>query len=325
MNGIAFQRPEAAWALAAAVVVFAVFEVLKRRRFAAIATHQLLGSSTYRASLVRRLPTAIGALAVCCIVLALMDPVVPYGQERVQSVGLDIAVVLDLSSSMEEQMGPATDPSQRRTRLDVTKRVISDFIRSRPEDRIGFVVFSDNAYVVSPLTLDHAYLQRYVAMIDNQILRGEGMTAIGEGLTVANTLLTRQAVPDSHRGRVIVLLTDGESNFGRDPVEALNDARNAGTRVHMIAVDLDDEIKHKQQVMRLVRAVERHGGHYFTADTAAQLTGAARAIDSLETGVVVSSRSVRNAPAFDPFASAGIVLISIALLTRGVPFFVDLT
>jgi Ca-activated chloride channel family protein len=325
MNGMVFQRPDVAWALVAAVLVFVIVQWRRRRHFAAIATHGLLASSTYRASVVRRLPAAVGGLALVAMVLALMDPVVPYGEERTESVGLDIAMVLDLSSSMEERMGSGSDPSAQQTRLDVTKRVIADFIRSRPEDRIGLVVFSDNAYVVSPLTLDHGYLQRYIAMIDSQILRGEGMTAIGEGLNVANVLLARQAVPNSHRDRVIVLLTDGETNFGRDPVETLQEARNAGTRVHMIAVDLDDEIKHKPAVMRLVRAVQRHGGRYFTADTAAQLTGAARAIDSLETGVVVSSRSVRNAPAFDPFAGAGILLICVALAARSVPFFIDLT
>ena len=325
MNGMVFQRPDVAWVLVAAALVFVIVQSRRRRHFAAIATHGMLASSTYRASLFRRLPAAVGGLGLVAMVLALMDPVVPYGEERTESVGLDIAMVLDLSSSMEERMGSGSDPSAQRTRLDVTKRVIADFIRSRPEDRIGLVVFSDNAYVVSPLTLDHGYLQRYIAMIDSQILRGEGMTAIGEGLNVANILLARQAVPNSHRDRVIVLLTDGETNFGRDPVETLQQARNAGTRVHMIAVDLDDEIKHKPAVMRLVRAVQRQGGRYFTADTAAQLTGAARAIDSLETGVVVSSRSVRNAPAFDPFAGAGILLICVALAARGVPFFIDLT
>jgi Ca-activated chloride channel family protein len=325
MNGISFHRPEAAWVIVPALFVFLIVWARRRRHYAAVATHALLAPAIYRASLLRMLPAAIGGLGLAAMVLALMDPVVPYGEERIESVGLDIAVVLDLSSSMEEVMGKGSGPNVKRTRLDVTKRVIADFVRSRPEDRIGLVVFSDNAYVVSPLTLDHAYLQRYIAMIDNQILRGEGMTAIGEGLNVANVLLARQTTAGSHRDRVIVLLTDGETNFGRDPVVALREARDAGTRVHMIAVDLDDEIKQKQAVVRLVRAVRRHGGQYFTADSSAQLRDAAHAIDSLERGVVVSSRSVRDAPAFEPFAAGSIVLLCLALLLRSVPFFVDLT
>ena len=325
MNGITFQRPEAAWVLVAAALVLFVAWARKRRHFAAIATHALLASSTYRPSLLRTLPAAIGGLALVGMVLAVMDPVVPYGEERIASRRPGHR---HGSGSLVEHGGAdgsGSGPTATRTRLDVTKRVISEFVRSRPEDRIGLVVFSDNAYVVSPLTLDHAYLQRYIAMIDNQILRGEGMTAIGEGLHVANVLLARQAAPGSHRDRVIVLLTDGETNFGRDPVVALQEARDAGTRVHMVAVDLDEEIKQKQAVMRLVRAVRRHGGRYFTADSAAQLRDAARAIDSLERGVVVSSRTVRNAPAFEPFAGGSILLICLALLLRSVPFFIDLT
>jgi Ca-activated chloride channel family protein len=325
MIELTFRQPEAAWLLAGALVLLATWRAVKRRQYAAVATHSRLASSTYGASRLRRLPVAIGAGALTAIALALMDPVIPYGEERVESRGVDIAMVLDLSSSMEERMGTGTDPSLQQTRLEVTKRVISDFVAGRSEDRIGLIVFSDNAYVVSPLTVDHAYVQRYIAMIDDQILRNEGMTAIGEGIATANMLLARQMAPDSRRDRVIVVLTDGENNIGRNPVAALKEAYDAGNRVYMIGVDLDDEIKHKPEVMRLIRAVERQGGRYYTADTAAQLSGASRAIDSLETGVVVSSRSRRDAPAFDPFAAAGIALLCTALAVRSVPFFIDLT
>jgi len=325
MTPLTFQQPEAAWFVAAAAALLAVWRAVKHPHFAGIATRSLLDVTTHGASRIRRLPVAIGGASLVAVTFALMDPVHPYQEERVESRGVDIAIVLDLSSSMEETMGTAPTASLRQTRLDVTKRVIADFVARRPEDRIGLIVFSDNAYVVSPLTADHGYLQRYIAMIDDQILRGEGMTAIGEGLAVANTLLARQAAPDARRSRVIVVLTDGENNFGRDPIDALRDAHDAGNRVHLIGVDLVDEIKRKPDVLRLIRMVEQHGGRFFTADTAAQLTGAARAIDVLETGFVVSERSVRDAPAFEPFAAAAIVLICAALAVRSVPFFVDLT
>jgi Ca-activated chloride channel family protein len=318
VNELSFRQPEAAWLLAGAAVALIAWQLLKPKRFVATATQALLVSSASGASLIRRLPALIAAVAVAVIVLALMDPVMPIGEERVETRGIDIAIVLDLSSSMEERMGT-------RSRLDVTKRVISDFVGGRTEDRIGLIVFSDNAYVVSPLTLDHGYVQRYIAMLDEQVLRNEGMTAIGEGLTVANLLLARQMAPDSRRNRLIVLLTDGENNFGRSPILALRDAHDAGHRVYMIGVDLDDEIRNKPDVMRLIRAVERQGGRYYTADSAAELRAASRAIDALERGVVVSSRFVRDAPAFAPFPAAGIVLICFALMLRCVPFFVDLT
>ena len=324
MSDITFRHPEAIWAVAAAVVSLVAWHFLRRPAFSAISADSLLRGRGFRASAVRRFPVALCFCGLCLVLLALADPVIPYSEESVQSRGVDIAIVLDLSSSMEEVMGTPGVGVQR-TRLDVTKRAIADFIARRPGDRIGMVVFSDFAYVVSPLTVDHDYLQRYVAMIDNQILRSEGMTAIGEGVTVANALLTRQAVPGARRDRVIVIFTDGENNYGRDPMEALNDSRSAGYRVHMIGVDLEAEIKAKPEVVRLVRTVQQRGGRYFTADTAGQLTSAAHAIDALEPGILVTSRSTRNVPAFQWLAASAIVTLGAALLLRSVPFFVDLT
>ena len=324
MTGLAFRQPEVAWWSIAALLVIAAGQLLHRRHYVAVGIGSFLGRR-YRASIFRRLPLLTALVGLAALVLAAMDPVLPFAEERVASRGLDIAVVLDLSSSMEETMGGAMNPNDKRTRLTVTKQAINDFIARRPGDRIGLVVFSDNAYVVSPLTVDHPYLKRYIAMIDEQILRTEGMTAIGEGLAVADTLLRRQASPDEHREQVIVVFTDGEYNHGRDPVAALETAVDAGHRVHLIGVDLTEEVKQKAEVLRLVNAVESHGGHYFTADTERELIAASDSIDELETGMLVSSRTVRNAPAFEPFAIAAIICLGLTLLLRAVPFFIELT
>jgi Ca-activated chloride channel family protein len=319
-----FQHPDAAWLLVAAGVLLSIWRALRRRRFVPISTGALLSAGLYGASRVRRLPVVLAAAAFGALVLALMDPVTPHSQAEVQSHGVDIALVLDLSSSMEEMMGTTTGIPMRVTRLDVTKRAIADFIgRRAPGDRIALIVFSDNAYVVAPLTFDRAYLQRYVAMIDITILRGEGMTAIGEGLATANTLLARQS--RDTRSRAIVVFTDGENNYGRDPIDALGEAHDAGSRVHLIGVDLAADITKKPDVVELIRTVERRGGRYFAADTAGQLTAASRAIDALEPGLLVTTHSIRNAPAFESFAAAAVVLICAALAFRCIPFFIDLT
>lgn len=323
MNEITFQRPEALWLLGLLLLPLVVRRVLHRRSYAGIASASLLGAGL-RASRVRRLPVVIAGAAFAAVVGALADPVFPVREQQVSSRGLDIAIVLDLSSSMEEVMGPATGPNQR-TRLDVTKRAIRDFIVRRPQDRIGLVVFSDNSYVVCPLTADHEYLQRYVRSIDERTLRSEGMTAIGEGISTANMLLRRQGGDVRQRQGVLVVFTDGEHNHGRDPVDAVRDAFDDGYRVHLIGVDLDDEVKQKPAVLRLVRAVEGRGGHYFTADNDRALSRASAAIDRLEAGVLVSSRNERNAPAYAPLAMTALVLVCAAVLTGAVPFFIDLT
>src|SRR5204863_916168 len=103
-------------------------------------------------------------------------------------------------------------------RLTATKNAIETFIKRRRDDRIALVVFSDNAYVISPLTFDHDYVIRYIDLVDDQLLRGEGMTSIGDGLALANDLLERQSHGEQRRNQVVVLFTDGENNHGRDPM-----------------------------------------------------------------------------------------------------------
>lgn len=324
MNGVSFQHPELIWALPALAVLIALWRALRRPLFAAIGITPLLSAPVHRASGFRRAPLVLGAGTVPLIVLALMDPVVPYSEARVESRGVDIALVLDLSLSMQEAMSTAADVSLRPTRLEVTKKALSDFIARRPDDRIGLLVFSDNAYVLSPLTVDHASLQRHVAMIDAATLAGEGMTAIGEGVALASALLARQRERGERDG-VILVLTDGENTAGREPVSAVEEAYDAGNQIYLVGVDLADEIKRRPEVVRLIRTVERRGGRYFTADSAGQLAEAARGVDSLERGVLVSTRYIYNTPAFESLAAAAVVLVCAALLLRSVPFFIDFT
>jgi Ca-activated chloride channel homolog len=212
-----------------------------------------------------------------------------------------------------------------KTRLDATKDAIRTFIRHRRDDRIALIVFSDNAYVVSPLTLDYDYLLRYLDLVDDQILRGEGMTAIGDGLALSNYLLDRQSRSAEHRNRVIVLFTDGENNTGRDPIDVMKESNDANVRVHVIGVDLDSEMKTNPQVQQLLAAVHKYGGRYFDANTERGLNAASRAIDAIEKGSIVSRVRVRNVPVYQWFSLPALVCLVLALALRAVPFFVDQT
>ena len=167
-----------------------------------------------------------------------MQPVIPYSQAELSSKGLDIVLLLDLSSSMQEEMGSGqslktTTVAGGRTRMDAVKDAVKTFVRTRRDDRIGLVVFSDNPYVISPLTFDHEYLLHYIDFVDDTLLQGEGQTAIGDGLALSDYVLSRQATPGSRGHQVVVLFTDGESNRGREPVDVLKEAKDAGIRVHV--------------------------------------------------------------------------------------------
>ncbi len=326
---IRFLQPSLApWLLAALALVI----LLKWRvtwRFAASTMVRSLSARVYRASIVRRLPFAVLAFALLLTGAALLQPVIPFSQAEVQSRGLDIVILLDLSSSMQEEMGGTTARTPRsgpvRTRLAATKQAIRTFIRGRRDDRIGLVVFSDNPYVVSPLTFDHNYLLRYVDLIDDQILQNEGQTAIGDGLALSNYMLSRQAKEGSQGHQVIVLFTDGEYNRGRDPIEVLAESKHADIRVHVIGVDLAQEVREKPAVMQLMNTVEQNGGHTYNAASERDLLAASRSIDSIEKSLLVSKVYVQDVPVYEWFAVPALVCLVAAMGLRAIPYFVDQT
>ncbi|MBY0369760.1 VWA domain-containing protein, partial [bacterium] len=138
--------------------------------------------------------------------------------------GIDIVITLDVSISMV-----ADDflPS----RIDVAKRVITDFIQKRKYDRIGLVIFGGEAMTKSPLTRDHTFLLEQVKAIQlNELKQG---TAIGMGLSNALLRLRRSTA----KTKIIVLLTDGDSNVGAiNPVTAAQLARQEGIKIYPIGM-----------------------------------------------------------------------------------------
>ena len=323
---LTLQQP---WALAlvpASLVALIVRAFWRRRRYLVLPTAHLMPATAFRPSVFRRLPLLFGLAGIAATAVALADPVVPHSTEDLQSLGIDIMLVLDLSSSMNAEMaGSSTSPDGPKgpTRLDVTRQALRSFINSRHGDRLGMVVFSNYAYVVSPLTLDRDYLLRYLDIIDGQILRNEAMTAIGDGIDMGAFVLSKQS--DRHRTKVIVVFTDGERNYGRDPLESLADANRADIRVHIIGVDLDEKIKERPAVQGLITAVRQHGGRYYEADNAAELRRAYTSLDALEKSLVISETHLANEPVYHWFALGAVALIGAALLLNAIPFFNEMT
>ncbi len=172
---------------------------------------------------VRDLPIALRLLGVALLGMALARPQTSTREDNLDLEGIDIVVTLDMSGSMEER---DLVPS----RLEAAKNVIQDFVRRRPSDRIGLVIFGREAYTYAPLTLDHGTLLRMVADLRSGIVDGHG-TAIGNGLGVA---LARLRKSDA-KSKVVILLTDGDNNAGNiSPVEAATMAQKLGVKIYTI-------------------------------------------------------------------------------------------
>lgn len=332
IGNLHFREPQWIWVSIFAILLLVLLRWWKRGpavTISALSRASALPSS----SPLRLLPCAAMAAALTALGLALADPVIERAAMDGHAEALDLMMVVDLSSSMQEVMGlpapasgspfSASDNTPRRiegrTRLEVTKEALTDFVGQRAGDRLGLVVFSDRAYLISPLTFDHDNLTGYVGMIDDQILRGEGMTAIGEGIALASQVLARQSTR-SERNKVIVVFTDGENNTGRAPIDALAEADRAGYRLHMIGVDLEDEVKAKPSVVQLVSAVRARGGGYFVADTADQLRAAYRAIDRAERGWIAVTSSSTMSACYDDSAAVALILLVSAMVTRALAF-----
>jgi Ca-activated chloride channel family protein len=216
------------WFLAAIPLAFVLVLWLGvRRSRPAFLVHSRAGElAPHKPGLVARLrdlPLALRLLALTLLGLALARPQTSSGVEDIDQEGIDIVVTLDLSASMEERdLSP--------NRLEAAKTVIADFVRRRPSDRIGLVIFGREAYTYAPLTLDHGTLLRMVADLRSGVVDGRG-TAIGNGLGVA---LARLRKSDA-RSKVIILLTDGDNNAGNiSPTQSATFAQKLGVKIYTI-------------------------------------------------------------------------------------------
>jgi Ca-activated chloride channel family protein len=225
---LVFHSPRALWLLLA--IPFLIAWVFAARRSRAVlrfsATHVFAtGPRGWRSYLLNLVPF-VQAVALAAAVLALARPQDRDHRSRDLSVeGIDIVIALDLSTSME------AGDFRPNNRLFVAKEVLTDFINSRSNDRIGLVVFAGAAYTQAPLTLDYSVLKEIVKQLRTRIL--EDGTAIGDALAIS---LNRLRESDA-KSRVVVLITDGDNNAGSiSPIDAAKIAQALKVPVFTILV-----------------------------------------------------------------------------------------
>ncbi len=254
-------------------------------------------------------------IALLLMILALARPQIGKGYEKQETMGIDIMLCLDTSSSMK-----ALD-FKPKNRFEVAKKTTLDFVEKRKYDRIGFVAFAGYAITKCPLTTDKRMLEKIIK--DTKLDSIEDGTAIGMAIATAVNRLRKSKA----KSKVIILLTDGMNNRGIiDPLSAAKLAKELGIKIYSIGIGTNGfaEIPQKNAFgietyvkvpveideALLTRVSRMTGGEYFRATDSKKLQTIYSIIDSLEkTKIEVKKYTVWKDEYFDLLFSALVVLL----------------
>lgn len=252
-------------------------------------------------------------LALALGTIALARPRIPRGDLPDPSKGIDIMLCLDFSRSMAE---PDFKMDRKRiTRRQALESVVGDFVKSRPQDRIGIVCFARNPYLISPLTLDHDWALESLKQTD--LMTGTG---IGEALVASLRFLRK----DSERNKVIILVTDGDNSAGRRPFEVAPIAVRDNVKVYSILIGPEIVTPTAAANHELNKVSRLTGGQFFQATDTRGLQNIYNLIDQLEKKALVAKRLVtwrELHPWFSALAAAAVFaeILGASLLHRRIP------
>ncbi len=189
---------------------------------------QYARSSSWRTRLLRwQMP--VETMIVAGLIVALAGPHRRDEVELLGEEGLDLALALDISASMQAADFPPN-------RLEALKTLAAELVRRSGNDRIAVYVFGKHVFAQTPLTTDHGALAGLIeGLAFTTIDHAEsGGTALGDALIASADGLLRQRAES--RDQVIVLITDGQSNAGTDPVLAARFVAESGIRLRVLGV-----------------------------------------------------------------------------------------
>jgi len=269
--------------------------------------------------------TALRWLALALFIVALAQPRLMKSQTEVKASGIDIVCALDLSGSMISE--DFVVRGQRVNRVNMAKSVLKDFIDKRPSDRIGLVVFAAQAFIATPLTLDHDYLQENLARLEIGTINSDA-TAIGDALTTAvNRLRDLKS-----KSKIIILATDGQNNSGKiDPLLATEAAAALGVKIYTVGIGeqgsapmpVRDMFGRKAYQMvpvdvdeaTLQKIADKTGGKYYRADNAEKFQKIYAEIDKLEKTEAVINKFTQFQELFPWLVACGlaVLLVEVAL------------
>lgn len=319
------------------VAIWYVYRARARQALIFAPFHRLPAArATWRTRL-RPLAPVLYLLGLTLAILALARPQTVFSRTARRSDAIAIQMVVDCSGSMQA-LDFAT-PDNQRTRLDVVKETFAKFIATRPGDLIGLITFGGFASSRAPLTLDHEALLHSLRGVetareqfsaDGQLLNQEEMlTAIGDALATACARLENTAV----KSRIVVLLSDGESNTGIiKPDDAAKAAKALGVKVYTIGVGstgiapflardtfgrqviAQAEVRLDEELLRSIAGTT--GGEYFNVTDPKGLNNVMARISKLEKTTINTDLYNRYEEHFLNFLLPGLILIGLGAMVN---------
>jgi Ca-activated chloride channel family protein len=220
------------WLLALLLVLPLLLRVSRRQRPATLryplldAVHAVGPGARTRW---RWLSPVARVIAFALLVVALARPQLGKASSQIATEGIDILIAADISGSMLAE--DFTVGGQRANRLQALKSVVRTFLEKRAGDRVGLVLFAARPYTQCPLTLDHGWLLQNLDRAEVGLI--EDGTAVGSALATA---VSRLETSDA-KNRIVILLTDGQSNAGKvSPLTAAEAAKTLGYKVYTIGI-----------------------------------------------------------------------------------------
>ena len=319
MTNVTFLNPGFFWLFLLIPIAIAWYIWTKNSHSATLKMSSLQGFKQSKSLLTKFKPAlfVMRILALSALIIALARPrTVDISSQTKTTKGIDIVLAIDVSSSM---LAKDLKPN----RMEALKEVASQFIESRPNDRIGLVLYAGESYTKVPVTSDKAVVIDGLKGIkfDNVLQDG---TAIGTGLATAiNRLKDSKA-----KSKVIILLTDGVNNSGTiEPETASDIAKEYGIKVYTIGLGSNGmamypysiapngdfifrmmKVEIDEQLMKNI--AKNTGGKYFRANSNAKLQTIYDEINKLETTEIEELKFYDYDEKYRPFLIfAGILLL----------------
>lgn len=315
LKGVTFANPEFLFLLLL-IPLLAFWYYYRRRRYSATVSFPGTRAFDRKRRSIRVILYhglfVLRMLALSLLIVAFARPQTSLSRQDITVEGIDIVIALDISGSMLAR-------DFKPDRLEASKEVAMGFIDGRPNDRIGLVIFSGEAFTQCPLTTDHSVLKNLMTDIRSGMI--EDGTALGDGLaTAVSRLRTSKAI-----SKVIILLTDGVNNMGAlDPMSAAEISKLYGIRIYTVGVGTigyapvpvqtpwgiqlqSMEVKIDEPLLKQIS--EMTDGRYFRATNNAKLRQIFQEIDKLEKSKIDVTEFRKKREEFLP-----LVLIALALV-----------